>query len=210
MFYKSQELICNTIHHLLEYMGSIFKDFFLIFMSCLIGKLFIIDLILNDFDCFQAYRWSVEALKQVKPGLPSRVTIDVLRQVAKSCVVKREFKRAGLLARQAVNLTKEVFDKDHPKYSDSLLDFGFFLLNFDSIRQSVVVYEVCSYFHCITYHCIMYVTVFSYYHKTHCLCCRLHWILGKQFLANLICMLLLPMKIWPMHFMCMNIVLDVS
>ncbi|XP_069703847.1 amyloid protein-binding protein 2 [Periplaneta americana] len=89
----------------------------------------------------EAYRWSVEALKQVKPGLPSRVTIDVLRQVAKSCVVKREFKRAGLLARQAVYLTKDVFDKDHPKYSDSLLDFGFFLLNFDSIRQSVGVYE---------------------------------------------------------------------
>jgi hypothetical protein len=81
-------------------------------------------------------------LKEVKPGLPSRVTIDVLRQVAKSCVVKREFKRAGLLARQAVCLTKDVFDKDHPKYSDSLLDFGFFLLNSDSIRQSVGVYEV--------------------------------------------------------------------
>ncbi|PSN31061.1 Amyloid protein-binding protein 2 [Blattella germanica] len=86
-------------------------------------------------------RWSIEALRQVKSGLPSRVTIDVLRQVAKSCVVKREFKRAGLLARQAVYLTKDVFDKDHPKYSDSLLDYGFFLLNFDSIRQSVVVYE---------------------------------------------------------------------
>jgi len=67
--------------------------------------------------------------------------------VAKSCVVKREFKRAGLLARQAVCLTKDVFDKDHPKYSDSLLDFGFFLLNFDSIRQSVVVYEVRSILH---------------------------------------------------------------
>jgi hypothetical protein len=41
-----------------------------------------------------------------------------------------------------VCLTKDVFDKDHPKYSDSLLDFGFFLLNYDSIRQSVAVYEV--------------------------------------------------------------------
>jgi hypothetical protein len=61
--------------------------------------------------------------------------------------VKREFKRAGLLARQAVCLTKDVFDKDHPKYSDSLLDFGFFLLNFDSIRQSVGVYEVSSMSH---------------------------------------------------------------
>lgn len=88
--------------------------------------------------------WSIEALKQVKPGLPTRVTIDVLRQVAKSCVMKREFKRAGLLARQAVCLTKEFFDKDHPKYSDSLLDFGFFLLNFDSIRQCVGIYEVSS------------------------------------------------------------------
>jgi len=86
--------------------------------------------------------WSVEALKQVKPDLPCGVIIDVLRQVAKSCVVKREFKRAEFLAKQAVCLTKDVFDKDHPKYSDSLLDFGFFLLNFDSIRQSVGVYEV--------------------------------------------------------------------
>jgi hypothetical protein len=86
--------------------------------------------------------WGVEALKQLKPDLPSGVIIDVLRQVAKSCVVKREFKRAEFLAKQAVCLTKDVFDKDHPKYSDSLLDFGFFLLNFDSIRQSVGVYEV--------------------------------------------------------------------
>lgn len=83
----------------------------------------------------------------MKPSLPSRVIIDVLRQVAKSCVVKREFKRAGLLARQAVRLAKDVFDKDHPKYSDSLSDFGFFLLNFDSIRQSVGVYEVSSVSH---------------------------------------------------------------
>ena len=30
MFYKLKESVCNTVHHFLEYMGSAFKEFFLI------------------------------------------------------------------------------------------------------------------------------------------------------------------------------------
>ncbi|KAH0562793.1 amyloid protein-binding protein 2 [Cotesia glomerata] len=89
----------------------------------------------------QAYGWSVAALKELKPTLPPRITIDVLRQAAKSCVVKREFKKAGLLIRQAVYLAREVFDKNHPKFCDVLIDYGFHLLNFDSITNSVHVYQ---------------------------------------------------------------------
>ncbi|XP_011305505.1 amyloid protein-binding protein 2 [Fopius arisanus] len=89
----------------------------------------------------QAYRWSVAALEELGPTLPARVTIDVLRQAAKSCVVKREFQKAGLLIRQAVYLAREVFDTDHPKYSDVLIDYGFYLLNSDSIINSVSVYK---------------------------------------------------------------------
>ncbi|XP_057325165.1 amyloid protein-binding protein 2 [Microplitis mediator] len=89
----------------------------------------------------QAYRWSLAALKELKPTLPPRITIDVLRQAAKSCVVKREFKKAGLLIRQAVYLSREVFDKNHPKFCDVLIDYGFHLLNFDSIVNSVSIYE---------------------------------------------------------------------
>ncbi|KAF7385467.1 hypothetical protein HZH68_013897 [Vespula germanica] len=87
------------------------------------------------------FRWGIEALKQLKPSLPPRVIIDVLRQVAKSCVVKREFQKAGLLIRQAVYLAKEIFDTDHPKYSDVLIDYGFYLLNYDCIVNSVSVYK---------------------------------------------------------------------
>ncbi|EZA53347.1 hypothetical protein DMN91_004654 [Ooceraea biroi] len=89
----------------------------------------------------QAYRWSIEALKYLKPSLPARIIIDVLRQAAKSCVVKREFQKAALLIREAVYLAREVFDTDHPKYSDVLIDYGFFLLNYDSIINSVSVYK---------------------------------------------------------------------
>ncbi|KAG7198690.1 hypothetical protein KM043_001688 [Ampulex compressa] len=89
----------------------------------------------------QAYRWSIEALMQLKPTLPARITIDVLRQAAKSCVVKRKFQKAGLLIKQAVYLAREVFDVDHPKYSDVLIDYGFYLLNYDSIINSVTVYK---------------------------------------------------------------------
>lgn len=81
-------------------------------------------------------------MKQLNPSLPPRVIIDVLRQVAKSCVVKREFQKAGLLIRQAVYLAREIFSTGHPKYSDVLTDYGFYLLNYDCIVNSVSVYKV--------------------------------------------------------------------
>ncbi|KAK0089498.1 hypothetical protein PV325_007061 [Microctonus aethiopoides] len=89
----------------------------------------------------QSYRWSVAALKELKPSLPPRIIIDVLRQAAKSCVVKREFKKAGLLIRQAVYLAREIFSTDHPKYGDALMDYGFYLLNYDSVINSVFIYK---------------------------------------------------------------------
>jgi len=87
-------------------------------------------------------RWSIEALKQLKSSLPAGVIVDVLRQAAKSCVVKREFQKADLLIKEAIYLAREIFDTDHPKYSDVLIDYGFFLLNFDSISNSVTIYKV--------------------------------------------------------------------
>lgn len=78
----------------------------------------------------------------MKPALSARVTVDVLRQAAKSCVLKREFQRAGLLIRQAVYLAKEVFGTDHPVYSNVLIDYGFYWLNFDNIINSVNLYKV--------------------------------------------------------------------
>ncbi|CAL7941129.1 unnamed protein product [Xylocopa violacea] len=89
----------------------------------------------------EAYRWSVEALKQLKPTLPTRIIVDVLRQAAKSCVLKREFQRAGLLIRQAVYLAKEVFGVDHPVYSNVLIDYGFYCLKFDNTLNSVNLYQ---------------------------------------------------------------------
>lgn len=57
-------------------------------------------------------------------------------------MVKREFQKAGLLIREAVYLAREIFDTDHPKYSDVLIDYGFYLLNYDSIINSVSIYKV--------------------------------------------------------------------
>ncbi|XP_012529899.1 amyloid protein-binding protein 2 [Monomorium pharaonis] len=107
--------------------------------AALFAEFSVLFYIRSEYD--EAYRWSIEALKQLKPSLPAGVIVDVLRQAAKSCVVKRELQKAGLLIKEAVYLAKEVFDTDHPKYSDVLIDYGFFLLNFDSISNSVTVYK---------------------------------------------------------------------
>ncbi|KAK7829927.1 hypothetical protein U0070_003382 [Myodes glareolus] len=85
-----------------------------------------------------AYKWCVEAMKEITAGLPVKVVVDVLRQASKACVVKREFKKAEQLIKHAVYLARDHFGSKHPKYSDTLLDYGFYLLNAAlDIRQSV-------------------------------------------------------------------------
>ncbi|GAB1602277.1 amyloid protein-binding protein 2-like [Argonauta hians] len=68
--------------------------------------------------------------------------IDVLRQCAKACVVKREFKKAGQLIKSAVQYASEHFGRRHPIYADTLQDYGFYLLNVDSVAASVKVYQM--------------------------------------------------------------------
>ncbi|OPJ78481.1 amyloid protein-binding protein 2 [Patagioenas fasciata monilis] len=89
----------------------------------------------------EAYKWCIEAMKEITVGLPVKVVVDVLRQASKACVVKREFKKAEQLIKHAVYLAREHFGAKHPKYSDTLLDYGFYLLNVDNICQSVAIYQ---------------------------------------------------------------------
>lgn len=104
-----------------------------------------------------AYKWSMRALSALTPKSPVLTTIDVLRQAAKSCVVKRSFKRAELLITQAlivanqkiVKLREDMVDdvfadasELHPKISDLFSDYGFYLLNVDLIAQSVKFYDL--------------------------------------------------------------------
>ncbi|KRG07099.1 amyloid protein-binding protein 2 isoform X2 [Drosophila mojavensis] len=88
-----------------------------------------------------SHMWSVQAMRHLEASAPTRVAIDVLRQAAKACVVKRDFARANLLICQAVRRAREHFGPNHQKYGDALLDYGFFLLNVDSVFQSVNIYK---------------------------------------------------------------------
>ncbi|XP_070572060.1 amyloid protein-binding protein 2-like [Ptychodera flava] len=89
----------------------------------------------------EAFKMCVESLCEITPCMPVKAIVDVLRQASKVCVVKREFKKAEMLIKHAVYLTREHFGTRHPKYADALLDYGFYLLNVDSITQSVIVYQ---------------------------------------------------------------------
>ncbi|KAB0793914.1 hypothetical protein PPYR_13534 [Photinus pyralis] len=90
----------------------------------------------------EAYQWAQRSLKLLNEDVPPRVIIEVLRQASKSCVVKRRFLQAKLLIHQAVGLASLLYYNDHhPCYSDTLMDYGFYLLNYDTIQESVKVYE---------------------------------------------------------------------
>ena len=90
------------------------------------------EIFFNKKICFQA-------VKLLTTNIPPKLTIDVLRQASKSCVVKREFAKAEMLVKQAVCLAKDVYGTNHSKYADCLIDYGFYLLNVDCITASMQV-----------------------------------------------------------------------
>lgn len=46
------------------------------------------------------------------------------------------------MIKQAVSLANQLYEIDgHPQFSNTLMDYGFYLLNFDSVKESVKVYE---------------------------------------------------------------------
>lgn len=49
-----------------------------------------------------SYKWGVKALEFLRTDTPGKISVDVLRQAAKSCVVKRKFQIANLLINSAV------------------------------------------------------------------------------------------------------------
>ena len=57
---------------------------------------------------FQAYKYCCHALRDINMGLPAKAVVDVVRQCAKACVVKREFKKADMLVKFAVQFSKSV------------------------------------------------------------------------------------------------------
>ncbi|XP_054287925.1 amyloid protein-binding protein 2-like [Macrosteles quadrilineatus] len=89
----------------------------------------------------EAFKWSMQAIQELNEHCSPRVTIEALSQASKACIVKREFVKAGELVRQAVHLARDIYGPQHPKFADTLLDYGFYLLNNDCIKQSVAIYE---------------------------------------------------------------------
>lgn len=53
-----------------------------------------------------SYKWGVKALEFLRTDTPAKISIDVLRQAAKSCVVKRKFQVANLLINSAVGIAE--------------------------------------------------------------------------------------------------------
>lgn len=93
----------------------------------------------SDYD--NSNRWGIRAVQLLNASTPERLAVDVLRQTAKACVLKRQFQRARLLLVQAIKIAATTFGRRHYKYADALMDFAFYLLNVDAIAKSVQIYK---------------------------------------------------------------------
>lgn len=53
-----------------------------------------------------SFKWGVKAIEYLRIDTPAKISVDVLRQAAKSCVVKRKFQIANLLVNSAVRIAE--------------------------------------------------------------------------------------------------------
>ncbi|CAB3979333.1 amyloid -binding 2 [Paramuricea clavata] len=89
----------------------------------------------------EAYQDCLKLLTNVNSQLSVKVIIDILRISSKACVVKRKYRKAEYLITHAVELAKQHFGDQHRTYADSLVDYGFYLLNVDSVDSAVKIYQ---------------------------------------------------------------------
>eukprot|EP00794_Sanderia_malayensis_P014032 gene14032-15491_t len=89
----------------------------------------------------EAHKSSLTALAELSPDFPYKVVVDTLRQAAKTSIVKRQFKQAGTLIKQAVYIARRIAGEEHPKFAECLSDYAFYLLNVDGVASSVEVYK---------------------------------------------------------------------
>ncbi|XP_028396719.1 amyloid protein-binding protein 2-like [Dendronephthya gigantea] len=89
----------------------------------------------------EAYQDCLKLLTQVNSHLPVKVIVDILRIASKACVVKRKYRKAEYLVTHAVELARQHFGEQHPTYADCLVDYGFYLLNVDSVNSAVKIYQ---------------------------------------------------------------------
>ncbi|GFY46220.1 amyloid protein-binding protein 2 [Trichonephila inaurata madagascariensis] len=78
----------------------------------------------------EAYRWGDKAISELNSSIPSR-----------SCVVKKRFKQAEFLIKQAIRRAREKFGEHSLIYADTLLDYGYYLLHADCVGHAVEVYQ---------------------------------------------------------------------
>ena len=89
----------------------------------------------------KSYDLALQAVAELRPNLRPKIIIDTLRQACKACIIKRLFDSAHTYIKEAVKLSKFFFGIEHPKYADSLSDYGFLLLSVDSVNHAVKFYK---------------------------------------------------------------------
>lgn len=89
----------------------------------------------------KAYNLAIQAVQELDSRLSPKVIVDTLRQACKACIIKRYFPQACVYAKEAVRLAKHWYGIKHPKYADTLSDYGFYLLSVDSVSNGVKYYQ---------------------------------------------------------------------
>ncbi|KAG8189825.1 hypothetical protein JTE90_026128 [Oedothorax gibbosus] len=89
----------------------------------------------------EAYNWSVKAIECMDSSLSPREIVNILCNAAKACVVKKQFRQAELLIKQAVQRASERFGSRHLFVANALIDYGYYLLHNDSSGHAVKVYQ---------------------------------------------------------------------
>uniref|UniRef100_A0A182YF59 Anaphase-promoting complex subunit 5 n=1 Tax=Anopheles stephensi TaxID=30069 RepID=A0A182YF59_ANOST len=87
-----------------------------------------------------SYEYGMHSLARISARSPSRLVIDVLRQLVRACLGRRMHAKAAYILRQAIGLVVQHYGRVSALYAETLEDLALLLLVCNHVGESVDVY----------------------------------------------------------------------
>ncbi|XP_050079617.1 amyloid protein-binding protein 2-like [Anopheles maculipalpis] len=88
-----------------------------------------------------SYAYGMHSLTSISERSPSRLVIDVLRQLVRACLGRRMHAKAAFILKHAIGLVVQHCGRFSPLYAETLEDLAILLLVCNHVSESVDVYE---------------------------------------------------------------------
>ncbi|XP_041782076.1 amyloid protein-binding protein 2-like [Anopheles merus] len=94
----------------------------------------------EDLNLIDSYEYGMQSLSMISARSPSRLLVDVLRQIARACTGSQMYAKAACMLKFAIGLVAHEYGRGSGLYAETLEDLAILLLACNQVSESVDVY----------------------------------------------------------------------